>query len=285
MITILYIGANSNIGRSLVKNLKENYTVITAGRTNSDIIFDLEKPESIEFGNLKFDLLIHGAAHFGGTSISNAAEEALINTLSSITLYQKAIASGAKGFIHLSSIFTVLDTPSNWYNAYTISKRHAEEWLLFLTKQHPIDLLILRPTMIYSDDLSFAKHQSMPYFFIDQALRGIDIHLYGDGSATRNYMHISDLTDILGRCIEMKITGVYNCLHPENLTILEMAEIARSASKSKVQIIKDINKPNPESLNISIDKIFYSNISKTEFMPFTTGMKLIYETNYLNGYG
>ncbi|MEN9638806.1 MAG: hypothetical protein RLZZ262_674 [Bacteroidota bacterium] len=285
MMTILFIGANSNIGRSLVEKLKENFTVITAGRTNCDIQLDLQHPESIDFGHFQFDIVIHAAAHFGGKSIANAAESATINTVSTIVLFEKAKASGATRFIYLSSLFTGINGPSIWHNPYSISKKHAEEWLLYLAQTHTMDLLILRPTMIYGDDLSFAKHQAMPYFFIDQAHQGIDIQLRGDGSANRNYLHIEDLVDIIDRCVDRNITGVHPCMHPEQTTIRQLAEIAALLPDSSVQVHLDKNQTNPESLDLTPEFLLYKNIDKTEFIPLAVGMKRIYTTNYHNSNG
>ncbi len=284
MKTILLIGAHSNIGQFLVGKLNENHSVITAGRSNSDVIIDLIHPETIDFGSRQFDLVIHCAAHFGGSTIEEASEAATINTLSSITLLQKSIAANAKQFIYLSSIFTDVEYNSIWHNAYSISKKHAEEWLQFLTRSNPIDLLILKPTMTYGDDLSFSKHQKMPYFFIDQAHQGKDINIHGNGMAIRNYLHVNDLVDVICKCIEKNISGTYECMHPDQITIREMAEIATQLTNKTASIHVDPSKSNPESIKTQNDDGLYLKIDKTEFISFAEGMKRIYETNYLNGH-
>jgi UDP-glucose 4-epimerase len=70
--------------------------------------------------------------------------------------------------------------------------------------------------------------------FVKQALRGEDITVYGDGSQSRCFAHVSDVVGALIRLIEsQKAVGeVYNIGSDREVTVLELAERVKSLTGS-----------------------------------------------------
>jgi UDP-glucuronate decarboxylase len=74
--------------------------------------------------------------------------------------------------------------------------------------------------------------------FLVQALKGMDITVYGDGTQTRSFCYVDDLVD--GMLSMMKtsdeIIGPINIGNPVEFTMLELAEkvIKLTSSKSKI---------------------------------------------------
>ena len=74
--------------------------------------------------------------------------------------------------------------------------------------------------------------------FIDQALRGEPLTIFGDGSQTRSFCYVSDLVDGLYRLMLSDERYPVNLGNPVEMTILEFAEhirrltgtVARSSS-------------------------------------------------------
>jgi len=60
--------------------------------------------------------------------------------------------------------------------------------------------------------------------FINQALRGEDITVYGDGSQTRSFCYVSDLIDGLYRLMMSDYTEPVNIGNPNEMSVLEFAE-------------------------------------------------------------
>jgi UDP-glucuronate decarboxylase len=60
--------------------------------------------------------------------------------------------------------------------------------------------------------------------FICQTLRGENITIYGDGSQTRSFCHVSDLVDGLIRLMESSVTTPVNLGNPHEVTISELAQ-------------------------------------------------------------
>jgi UDP-glucuronate decarboxylase len=81
--------------------------------------------------------------------------------------------------------------------------------------------------------------------FIVQALKGVDITVYGDGSQTRSFCYVDDLIGGLIKLMDSSdnFTGPVNLGMPAEYSILELAQkiILLTGSRSKI-----IKKPLPE---------------------------------------
>jgi UDP-glucose 4-epimerase len=75
--------------------------------------------------------------------------------------------------------------------------------------------------------------------FVRQALRGEDITVYGDGSQSRCFAHVSDVVGALIKLIEsQKAVGeVYNIGNNREVTILQLAERIKSLTGSDSRIV------------------------------------------------
>ena len=75
--------------------------------------------------------------------------------------------------------------------------------------------------------------------FVRQALKGEDITVYGDGSQSRCFTHVSDVVGALMQLIEsQKAVGeVYNIGSDREVTILELAERIKSLTGSDSRIV------------------------------------------------
>jgi len=75
--------------------------------------------------------------------------------------------------------------------------------------------------------------------FIVQALRGVDITIYGDGLQTRSFCYVDDMTDAFMRMMNSPaaITGPVNVGNPQEFTMLELAETVLRLCGSKSGIV------------------------------------------------
>ena len=75
--------------------------------------------------------------------------------------------------------------------------------------------------------------------FIVQALQGLPITIFGDGSQTRSFCYVDDLIDGLMRLMgsDDAVTGPINLGNPNEFSVKELAErvIALTASKSRIE--------------------------------------------------
>src|ERR1700751_1443109 len=76
--------------------------------------------------------------------------------------------------------------------------------------------------------------------FIVQALKGEPITIYGDGNQTRSFCYVDDLVEALVRLMATgdEVTGPMNLGNPREFTMLQLAEVVISLTKSKSAIVR-----------------------------------------------
>jgi UDP-glucuronate decarboxylase len=75
--------------------------------------------------------------------------------------------------------------------------------------------------------------------FIVQALKGDDITIYGDGTQTRSFCYVDDLVEAMVRAMNTtdEFTGPINIGNPLEFTMLQLAELVLSLTRSKSKLV------------------------------------------------
>ena len=73
--------------------------------------------------------------------------------------------------------------------------------------------------------------------FLDQALRGAPMTVFGSGSQTRSFCYVSDLVDGLYRLMQSDERYPVNLGNPREMTILEFAEHIRKLTGTRSEIV------------------------------------------------
>jgi UDP-glucuronate decarboxylase len=154
------------------------------------------------------------------------------------TLNMLGLCKRVRSRILLASTSEVYGDPSvhpqsedYWGNVNTIGirscydegKRVAETLCFDYHRQSGVDIRVARifntygPRMLENDGRVVSN-------FIVQALRGIPLTVYGDGSQTRSFCYVSDLVDGLIALMNGDYIGPVNLGNPSEYTILELAE-------------------------------------------------------------
>jgi dTDP-glucose 4,6-dehydratase len=91
--------------------------------------------------------------------------------------------------------------------------------------------------------------------FLDQALRGEPMTVFGDGSQPRSFCYVSDLVDGLCRLMMSAERYPVNLGNPREMTILEFAEKIRAmtGSKSKIEF-RELPEDDPKQRKPDISK-------------------------------
>ena len=83
--------------------------------------------------------------------------------------------------------------------------------------------------------------------FIAQALKSKPLTLYGDGSQTRSFCYVDDLIEGLFKLMESSHTGPINLGNPEEITILNLAELIRKKIDPSIDfLLKPLPKDDPK---------------------------------------
>ncbi len=121
-------------------------------------------------------------------------------------------------------------------SCYDEGKRVAESLLVNYHAQNGVDIRIARIFNTYGPRMALNDGRVVSNFIV-QALRHQPITVFGRGEQTRSFCYVSDMIDGLVRMMEQEgISGPFNLGNPEEVTVLELAELILrlTASRSKV---------------------------------------------------
>jgi dTDP-glucose 4,6-dehydratase len=93
--------------------------------------------------------------------------------------------------------------------------------------------------------------------FINQALKGEDITVYGDGSQTRSFCYVSDLIEGIYRLMMSDYTDPVNIGNQAEMSVLEFAKVIIEITGSESKIIY-------ETLPVDDPKVRRPDISKAK---------------------
>ena len=127
-------------------------------------------------------------------------------------------------------------------SCYDEGKRCAETLFFDYYREHNLQIKVARifntygPRMLPDDGRVVSN-------FIDQALRGEPLTLYGDGEQTRSFCYVDDLINGMIRLMNCDQTGPINIGNPTEFTIRQLAELVREKINPNLQFIE---KPLPQ---------------------------------------
>jgi dTDP-glucose 4,6-dehydratase len=108
-------------------------------------------------------------------------------------------------------------------SCYDESKRYAEAMTMAYHRKFNVLSNIARIFNTYGPRMALDDGRVVPAF-LDQALRGQPLTVFGDGSQTRSFCYVSDLVDGLVRLAGSEERFPVNLGNPLELTILEFAK-------------------------------------------------------------
>ncbi|MBQ4844386.1 SDR family oxidoreductase [Pseudoalteromonas sp. MMG005] len=157
------------------------------------------------------DVIVHIAARVH--VMSEAAEKPLeefrfVNTDGTLNLAKQAAVTGVKRFVFLSSIkvngesttekqaYSALDKPSP-EDPYGVSKAEAEEQLLALGKEVGIEVVIIRPPLVYGEGVkaNFASLMKL-------VGKGLPLPFRAINKNKRSLVSVYNLVDLIKVCID-----------------------------------------------------------------------------------
>lgn len=212
---ILVTGADGFIGQAQCAHLSaEGHTVIPVVRRPSDnpnaIVLDNGDEDEWRSALSGCDSIIHLAAQAHGLNGSTAAvlnSYRASNVTIATTLAQRAVDAGISRFVFVSTVkvngeitpdgevFTANDPP-NPQDAYAISKWEAEQALLALVGGSGMDLVIVRPPLVYGPRVkgNFAA-------IVNTVRRRIPLP-FGAIHNQRSMIGVDNLVSFLGCCAD-----------------------------------------------------------------------------------
>lgn len=126
--------------------------------------------------------------------------------------------------------------PIGLRSVYDEAKRFAEALTMAYHGYHKIDTRIVRIFNTYGPRMRLDDGRVVPNF-IQQALRGEPLTIYGDGLQTRSFCYVDDLVEGIYRLLLSDEHMPVNIGNPTEMTMLEFATVVNEVVGSKAGII------------------------------------------------
>jgi dTDP-glucose 4,6-dehydratase len=119
---------------------------------------------------------------------------------------------------------------------YDEAKRFAEAMAMAYHRAHGLEVRIVRIFNTYGPRMRLRDGRVVPAF-IQQALNGDPMTVFGEGKQTRSFCYVDDLVEGLWRLLNSDLAEPCNIGNPHEMTILEFAETIRAAVGSSSPIV------------------------------------------------
>lgn len=122
-------------------------------------------------------------------------------------------------------------------SVYDEAKRFSESMCMAYYREHGLDIRIARIFNTYGTRMKADDGRVIPNF-INQALAGQPLTIFGDGTQSRSFCHVDDLVDgIIELATRENLAGqVFNLGNPEEVSMLDLARLTIELSGSSSRI-------------------------------------------------
>lgn len=251
---IMLTGAAGFIGSKVLEHLPPD-RALSLGRKKpkaqpDDHFFKLEINSSSDYSTALHgvSVVVHLAArvHVMNDSVSNPIEEYReVNARGTVNLAQQAAKAGVKRFVFVSSIKvngegTLTDRPFKSEDKhapeddYGLSKSEAEMQLMSLGKDSGMEVVIIRPTLVYGPGVK-ANFASL----MNLVSKGIPLPFGLITKNKRSLVSVDNLVDLIVTCIDhpKAANQVFLVSDDHDVSTSEMVrEMATALSKPKWQL-------------------------------------------------
>lgn len=212
---IILTGATGFLGtKLLVYFFERNYQVIIIKRKSTDLkplverfgkVFEAWDNECDELEDLfrvhtDVDAIVHAATDYGRDS-SRPTTPFWANEAFPVKLLELAIRHRVRLFVNMDTFFNTQKTESDYLGAYTLSKRHFQEWGKYCGDAGKIQFVNLRLFHLYG---SGDSHNKFVPSIIMRCLAGEEMDLT-DGEQKRDFIHIDDVVVAVGKVMDVEL--------------------------------------------------------------------------------
>ena len=192
-------------------------------------VFRTEKPDAV----------CHLAAQISVThSVANPIADAQTNIVSSVHVLDLARKYGVKKFVFASSGGAIYGdhperpTPEKHdaqpISPYGVAKQAFEHYLDLYREQHGFATVALRFSNVYGPRQMALGEASVIAIFLERLRTGRPATIFGDGSATRDYLFVGDAVRAFVKALTSDFVGTVNIATAKETSVLELWNTLRT---------------------------------------------------------
>lgn len=257
-LKVAVIGAGGFIGTNLVRHLSSKAKNVRALSRSNPFNISAANVEWFYGDFSDIDILksvISGAdivIHLVTTStpvdgIKTNESDILNNVLPTIRFLDICVAEGVKKVVYFSSggaiygnvkiVPTPEDAPTEPLTSYGVSKLMLERYLALYYYHHNLNYIVLRLANPYGPYQFARKGQGVIPAFLEKAIQGAPISLWGGGNAIRDFVFIDDVASAVDAAIEYQgKKHIFNIGSGKGISIKEVISELECLLMTKIQI-------------------------------------------------
>jgi UDP-glucose 4-epimerase len=273
MSRVLVTGGAGFIGANLLRQLDSSHDVrvldnlvrgsrdlLPADRDIDVVVGDIRDPEAVKRAMDGMDLVIHLAA-FGSVveSVTDPVENFEINVRGTFEMLRGAADAGVERFVFASTGGAIMgdqEPPIDEHSLpwpispYGASKLCGEAYMHAFAGSFGIRPVALRFANVYGP---YSAHKKgVITRFIRAALAGGTFEIFGDGQASRDFLHVDDLCRGIVAAADSELSDeVLHLASEKETTINELARLILDLVGSDVEIVHHPKRPGEVERNFA----------------------------------
>ena len=293
-MNVLIIGGNGFIGSHLIDHLLANGHKVRVFDISHEkfreplpnVDYRLSKLDNIPDlyeAMLGIDIIYHLAtASVPSTSNVDHAADVSSNLIPALNVLSLMKRLEIKKIVYFSSGGAVYgnttenpiheDVPLNPISSYGIVKITIEHYILLYSRLYELDYLIVRPSNPYGPRQGHFIAQGVISTFLRKAAQGDSFSVYGDGTATKDYLYIKDFVDILYKLVDSGASGIFNVGSGEGTSLNTIISKIEKVTSIKSPVVYTPQKSyDVANFTLGIDKLEKA-IGQLEFTHIEQGI-------------
>lgn len=285
-----FIGSNickqlANEGHEVrvLDNLSSGFEGNLEGLPLQLIVGDTRDAQSVSEAVDGCDIVFHLAASVGNKrSIDNPLEDTKTNVLGTLNVLQAAkelrvrkiiVSSSAGIYGELRSVPIRENHPIEPVTPYGTSKLYTEKMALAFAQVFGMEAIGLRYFNVYGPNQRFDAYGNVIPIFAFRALAGEPIHIFGDGSQTRDFVYVADVVNAnIKAAMSSGISGAFNIASGTQIRILDLANAINAFVDKPVPLIFDPPRPGDVAHSLADVSAARAKIGYFPSTKFATGL-------------
>jgi len=287
MKRVAVIGYTSMLGGRLCELLSgRKVSVIKCGRgPESDIVIDL----SSEANTFKKDLgqveaLFSCAAGFFDDSWEGCRNNGRVNTLGCYWILELAQALQCASIINAGTVSSIEGSETTSMSSYGLSKAMGENILEWGMEKIGGSFISLRFPQLYDEFGLCCRHQQWFGRIVAYAAAGKNLRM-PESSGPRNFLHVSDASELLIAAWQRAAKGHLNLTHPEMLDYRQIAETAYNVFGKGGAVIEAPEKKAFRNVQFPDGEAAFVRLAYRPKVTMRTGLSMIKNLGTQNNFG
>lgn len=226
----LCLNLSSRVGTKLFQFGRSQEPVQTIGPYSTiDLVDEIRTKQQFENINLVYYL---ASETYPITSWNDPQMEIEKNLIPFMSFMKAIIGTSVKKVVYVSSAGTVYGTTKGKvsetydkapFSPYGIMKLTMEHFLRYYQVKENIAYEVFRISNVYGPGQITSKGLGIINTFIERIVSNQPLHVFGDGSITRNYIYVKDVAALLAKTADhMTTSAIYNLASNDTCSINDL---------------------------------------------------------------